>query len=76
MSFLFDTANVLKSVKFVEAGDPVRLDVEQDLTIHTDRDSLNTISSLNWEEAFLERTNRKDVKTMIRGLPWLRLSPF
>ena len=76
MSFLFDTANVLKSVKPVEEGDPVRLDVEQVLTMHTDRDSLNTISNLNWEEAFLERTNRKDVKTMIRGLPWLRLSPF
>ena len=76
MSFLFDTANVLKSVELVETGDPVRLDVDQALTMHTDRDSLNTISSLNWEEAFLERTNRKDVKTMIRGLPWLRLSPF
>jgi hypothetical protein len=68
MPFLYDTPNVLKSVKFAEAVCPARLAVEQALALHTDTDSLDTSSSPNWEEAVLERTNKMDVKTMIRGL--------
>ena len=68
MPFLYDTPNVLKSVKFAEAVCPARLAVEQALALHTDTDSLGTSSSPNWEEAVLERTNKMDVKTMIRGL--------